>query len=141
MRTIIAFIIAPIGIPIILALIGAVGLGVGWQNQLIGASLSFAPYMVLTAWVLGTPVYFLLFQRVRWFRWWQYVVGGALIALIPFTVFAVLFSMTEFWRLIRGSFVFMGLGGGSSLLFWAIAIRMRPNKSFNRIGAENAPPG
>jgi len=116
-----------------LMLIGVVGLSFGWQNQLIGASLSFCPYMALTAWLLGVPIYFFIFQRMCWIQWWQYVVGGALIAQIPFAVIAVVFSMTELWRLFRVSFIFMALGGGSALLFWVIAIRIRPNKKLTTI--------
>jgi hypothetical protein len=114
-----AFVLAPAVFPL-----------VAWVISMFHYSesptLSFAAFLIAasftypTALVLGLPL-FLIFQRRRWQRWWQYSLGGATIAALP--GFAIAWSIWSSENLVEVLLVvlrFAGIGAVSAFVFWLV---------------------
>lgn len=127
MRELVAFLVAPLAIPIAWGALGALRLMLGDANYMIGQALSAGPYMALIAWIFGVPTHFLLYRRHGWLQWWQYMVGGVVFGAVALLLFRAVFQL-DANRLFYGGAAFLALGGFSALLFWVIGVR-RPNQS------------
>lgn len=79
---------------------------------------AFAGFSYLTAIVVGVPV-FLLFRAQGLISWWHYVLGAALIALIPGFLAATGGDPEDALRIVGQ---ITAIGAVSGLVFWIIGI-------------------
>jgi len=110
-RILLGFLIAPSLLPLVAFCIGA---------REPGLSLGFAGlYAIFTygvAILAGGPLLY-LYLRNRWFRWWQYAIGGLLLGFLP----SVLFEIMQPGPLPFGFlFIMACFGSASAVIFWSI---------------------
>jgi hypothetical protein len=117
-RVILGFLVAPALVPAgVIALMAAQGTRLDGDALMVPAI--YAAFTYGAAAILGAPL-FALFSRLRWSRWWQYLLGGAAIGLAIVLPFAV---MTPEDVTIAPVGLVTALGAASALAFWLLAIR------------------
>ena len=76
-----------------------------------------AAFSVPITFILGVPL-LMWYRRARWHAWHQYVVGGAVLGLLPLVLFAIRGSVSVLLSLA------LAIGGAvSALLLWAFTGR------------------
>lgn len=99
----------------------------GFSFGLISIIFLAGMFGVMAALVLGGPIYY-FYRFVGWNSWWNYCLGGALVAVTailvifyqgPFTVDAF---FTDIWKFVA---LFAPYGAVAGLAFWAI---VRPDR-------------
>ena len=89
-RTIVAFLVAPLVVPVSFWIVQALTDSVGFRlDSLVGAMLNYGAYAYLIAALLGLPAY-LMFCRKKWVAFWQYAFGGAILGVVPAVAIATL---------------------------------------------------
>jgi ABC-type spermidine/putrescine transport system permease subunit II len=83
------------------------------------------PPAAISAVVLGLPAY-LLFRKLGFLRWWQFIIGGTVLALPFWYEFAQPFSSAR-WHAsgFFDSLNYLGSGAVAGFAFWWSAVRSR----------------
>jgi hypothetical protein len=112
-RVVSAFLLAPAVAPLLIAL-------TSFHPSMAGVwivALGVAAFTYGTALLAGVPAYF-LFRLKKWLKWWQFVLGGALLGLLPALVLGFPLSLQGILFLGSNHAV---IGAVSGLAFWAVA--------------------
>ena len=114
-RVVGAFVIAP----------SIVALYLAWgAGSPVSAFVALSLIMIVISFLIGAPLFFLVFKRFGWLKLWQVTLAGALCAL-PLSRTGGAITHVELYGLVKGAEAFL-FGSAVSFLFWWVAIFRNP---------------
>ena len=113
-RTILAFLFSPIISSFILAAITVI---ISRQSlaDILGFAVNYSFYAYIVTFVLGLPTYLLIYKANNLRNYWQFLLGGLSLSIVPFLFFSIIFAPN-----IRFLITCLLLGAITGSVFWLI---------------------